>query len=383
MKKARKNLESKVEQLEGERKLAAQADLARLDIEEAQARNQAGIRRQEFKAREKAARELAENRRAEWEKTLRQRKSDVLKQVDLMQKGARLNDLSGAVIMYEAFSHPVLAGIAGAAKNPVLTYKALAGLEKAAKYTEAKANAFVDFLENGKSSDSSISKPSFVAMTAKQERSQYNRRVNKIREIADDANEMMSHTQRGIEEVESAAPRIAEHGRNIQTQAINMVAAAIPKPPLGLPPYRAASWEPTDAQVREWNRYYEAVSNPSAVIHRMAQGTATQKEIDMLNAVYGNMMDDLRVKIIERLKKSSNIPASRRAVLSKMFSIDMDGAPELGAIAQSVYNQSSPPQASSDSQKIPVSRVRDMNMSGRAAQETAEWRKAQQGAKLR
>ncbi len=255
MKKARENLESKVEQLEGERKLAAQADLARLEAEETLARNEARVRRQEFKAREKAAQQLAENQRAEWEKTLQQRKSDVLKQVDLMQKGARLNDLSGTVIMYEAFSHPVLAGIAGAAKNPVLTYKALASLEKAAKYTEAKANAFVDFLEHGKSSDLSISKPSFVAMTVKQERSEYNRRINKLREIADDASEMESHIQRGAEEVESAAPRIAEHGRSIQAQAINMVAAAIPKPPPGLPPYRAASWEPTDAQVREWNRY--------------------------------------------------------------------------------------------------------------------------------
>lgn len=377
-KKAHDALEAKVEQFEGERKLKAQADLELVKARNAQAKVDAKARLDAFKAREAAAEKAANEQRAAWEATLKQRQQDVAKQVQLLQKGAKLNDLSGAVIMYEALNHPVLAGIATAAKNPALTYKVLNKLEQAAKATDARAKAFVDYLETNQRSHLAALEPAFVPRSIKQEREEYEKRVKKVRGLMDDVNEMTSHLSRGVEQVESSAPNIADHARSVQTQAITAVAQAIPQPPPNLPPFQMANWQPTDSQIREWNRLYESVAQPTTVMHRMAQGTATQREIDMISAVYSNLMDDLRKRVTDRLKKSPDVSAARRAMLSKMFRMDMDGAPALGVTAQPVYGQQRQVDAQKQAQaQMPLTRAQALKLPERAEYALSARRNAQ------
>ncbi len=367
-------LESKVAELEGERKIRAQADLDRLKAENAVAKENAKARRDAFKAREAEAQKAAEEQHKAWEETLKQRERDVAEQVRRIKGGIKVNnDLGGAVIMYEAFNHPVLAGLATAAKNPAMTFKVLEKLEQAAKASETRARAFVDYLETNQRSHLAKLEPAFIPRSTKQERDEYEKRVKKVRGLMDDMNEMSSHIASGVEQVEGAAPNIADHARTVQTQAITTVAQAIPQPPPNLAPFQVANWQPTDSQIREWNRLYESVAQPKTVMYRMAQGTATQREIDMVNAVYGNMMDDLRKKMVDRLKKSSDMPASRRAILSKVLGMDVDGAPALGVSAQAVYGSQQPQQQA----QMPLTRAKMLQGAERAAYDGPARRNAQ------
>lgn len=156
------------------------------------------------------------------------------------------------------------------------------------------------------------------------------------------------------------------------------MAQAIPQPPPNLPPFQMAKWQPTDAQIREWNRLYESVAQPTTVMHRMAQGTATQREIDMINTVYGNLMEDVRKRVTDRLKKSPDMPAPRRAMLSKMFNMDMDGAPALGVTAQSVYGQQRQVDAQKQAQaQMPLTRAQALKLPERAEYALSARRNAQ------
>jgi hypothetical protein len=347
---ARKDLETRVEQMEGERKAKAQIELERLKANNEVAEAEAKARKDAFREREKAAEAEANARRAEFDKVVNQRKAEVVEQVKMLQKGARLNDLSGAVLAYEMFNHPVLAPMIVAAKNPVMTYKVLEKLERAAKATDAKAKAIVDYISTRDRKALAALEPAFMPKTPKQEREQYEERVKNLRKIVDDTNEFGQHIDRGVREVNEQAPNIADHARMVQTNALLSVAKAIPQPPPNLPPYQRATWQPTDAQMRKFNRTYDAVAKPTSVMRNMALGTATQAEIDMVNSVYGSLMDDLRTRVIEKLKKEPNIPATERAKLSKLMGLDIDGAPALGVTAQSVYSAQAPQQQTQQQQ---------------------------------
>jgi hypothetical protein len=380
---AHDELQTRVEQLEGERKLRAQVELDRLREENKVASQRAKQRRKEFDDKQKAAEEEAKARRAEFDRVMKERKAEVSEQVKLLQKGAKLNDLGGAVLAYEMFSHPVLAPIVAAAKNPAMTYKVLDKLERAARATEAKARAVVDYIGTNDRSILSSLEPAFMPKTAKQEREEYEERVKKLQKVVNDNNEMMLHLDRGVEETNQHAPKISDHARQVQTQAVLSLAGAIPQPPLNLPPYRRATWQPNDAQIRKFNRTYDAVANPTGVMRNMALGTATQDEINMVNNIYGSLMDDLKAKVIDKLKANSDMPAADRAKLSKLMGLDVDGAPALGASAQAVYSQQSP-QPSAGQQQMKIGQAKGLSLSGRESQETAAWRAAQpQGAAAR
>jgi hypothetical protein len=274
---------------------------------------------------------------------LKQRKAEVAEQVDLLRKNSKYSDVPGMILLYEAVTHPALIP-AAVAKNPILTYKVLDKLERAAKATDAKAKAIVDYISTRDRKVLAALEPAVMPKTPKQEREQYEERVKNLRKIVDDTNELSQHIDRGVQEVNDQAPNIADHARTVQTNALLSVAKAIPQPPPNLPPYQRATWQPTDAQMRKFNRTYDAVAKPTSVMRNMALGTATQAEIDMVNSVYGSLMDDLRTRVIDRLKKEPNIPATERAKLSKLMGLDIDGAPALGMTAQSVYGTQTPQQ---------------------------------------
>jgi hypothetical protein len=356
---ARKDLETRVEQMEGERKAKAQVELERLRANNKIAEQEAKARLDAFRAREKAAEAEANARRAEFDKVLKQRKAEVAEQVDLLRKNSKYSDVPGMILLYEAVTHPALIP-AAVAKNPILTYKVLDKLERAAKATDAKAKAIVDYISTRDRKVLAALEPAVMPKTPKQEREQYEERVKNLRKIVDDTNELSQHIDRGVQEVNDQAPNIADHARMVQTNALLSVAKAIPQPPPNLPPYQRATWQPTDAQMRKFNRTYDAVAKPTSVMRNMALGTATQAEIDMVNNVYGSLMDDLRTRVIDKLKKEPNIPARERAKLSKLMGLDIDGAPALGVTAQSVYGTQKP-QAATPQQQLKSYQAKALN----------------------
>ena len=281
--------------------------------------------------------------------------------------------MSGAVIAYEALSHPVLAAAATAAKNPVATYKVLDLLERSARATETKAKAFVDYLGNGDRKALRVLESGLVPRSMKQEREQYDERVKKINKLAANVDEMESHLNGTVAGLDAAAPNVAGHAKNVASTAVMALAQAVPKPPPGLAPFQQANWKPNDAQVREWNRTYDAIAKPTTVLHGMANGTATQKEIDMVNAVYGALMNNIRERVVQQLKDNPNVPAPRRLMLSKALGIDVDGSPALGITAQSVYGAQAPQQAP----QMKIGQAKGLGVAGREARETAAWREAQ------
>lgn len=267
------------------------------------------------------------------------------------------------------------------AKDPVRIYKSIAAIERAAKLTESKAKSFANAVVKTDRLALAALKPAKMSRTPQDERKEYAERSSKLLKLANDPDEMARHLERVTEATVDAAPKISGHVKDVTSAGIMSLVNSMPAPPPTLSPYQKSNWQPTDAQVREFNRKYDAVTDPTSVLYRMAQGSATKGEIDTVNQVYGNLMRDVRQNVIDSLGDQKNIPADRRMILSQMLGIDVDGAPALGLTAQSVYGSLAQPPPQKQ-QQMPVSRAKGLRVAERSAEyDTNARQNAQLGAR--
>jgi hypothetical protein len=265
--------------------------------------------------------------------------------------------------------------------SPVRMYKTLAAVEKASKFTEDKARAFVSAVAKMDRASLAALKPPQVSRTMKQEREQYEARAEKLKKITGTAEDMATHLDLLVSPTQDAAPKVSDHVKTVAATAITSLANAVPAPPPNLPPYQRSKWQPTDAQVRAFNRKYEAVADPSSVLYRIAQGDATNDEIKTVNVVYGNLMKDIQRNLIESLGDQKDLTTEQRTMMSKVLGVDVDGAPALGLTAQSVYGSLAQPPPQKQ-QQMPVSRASKLRVAERSAEyDTAARQNAQLGAR--
>lgn len=227
---------------------------------------------------------------------------------------------------------------------------------------------------------------------------QAKREEPKAEQIANNAHLLLSNPER-MEHVLSSlgddigyyAPKTSDAIKMTAARAISFIAEKAPKSiPMG-PGMPDLPANKTD--LLRFQRYLQAIDNPLLVIQHAKSGMVTPEEVEAVQAVYPRLFQEIRAELTSALvddsaDRPSLAPLSynRRMGLSMLLKSNMTGMmkPSVYMGAQSAYRTSrntKPPQAKV-AKPIPVSRIENMNVSGRAGQETAAWREAQEGARL-
>lgn len=385
--KEREQLVSEIEAQKAARK-ALRKDLERRvqDADEARAED---ARRQlaDWERNNEAMTEASKLRIKEWDAAEKARldeikaqqdafDAEVKRRKDLTKEEAKKLALSSSNVLIDAALK-----MTKVPTDPVRIYKSLAAIEKAAKWTEAKAKSLADAVVKTDRLALAALKPAKVSRTVAEERKEYEDRTKKLLSVVEDSGSMLRHLDKVTEATMDTAPKISGHVKDVAATGVMSLVNSIPAPPPTLSPYQKSNWQPTDAQVREFNRKYDAITDPTSVMYRMAQGSATKEEISIVNQVYGNLMRDVRQNVIDSLGEQKNIPAQQRALLSQMLGIDVDGAPALGLTAQSVYGSLAQPPPQKQ-QQMPVSRAKTLRVAERSAEyDTNARQNAQLGAR--
>lgn len=227
---------------------------------------------------------------------------------------------------------------------------------------------------------------------------QAKREEPKAEQIANNAHLLLSNPER-MEHVLSSlgddigyyAPKTSDAIKMTAARAISFIAEKAPKRiPMGpgMPDLPASK---TD--LLKFQRYLQAIDNPLLVIQHAKSGMVTPEEVEAVQAVYPRLFQEIRAELTSALvddsaDRPSLAPLSynRRMGLSMLLKSNMTGMmkPSMYMGAQSAYRSagSTPKVQPVKVKPIPVSRIENMNVSGRAAQETAAYREAQEGARL-
>jgi len=216
--------------------------------------------------------------------------------------------------------------------------------------------------------------------------------------IATNANMLMQNPERMDyllsalgDDIGYYAPRTADSIKMTAARAVQFIATKAPKSVRmgpGMPDLPASK---TD--LLKFQRYLQAIDNPLLVIQHAQSGMVTPEEVEAVQAVYPRLFQEMRAELTNALvtdsaEKASLAPLNykKRMGLSMLLKTDMTGMmkPTMYMSAQSAYRSARPaPKTEQVKMKpIPVSRIENMNVSGRAGQETAAWREAQEGARL-
>jgi hypothetical protein len=267
--------------------------------------------------------------------------------------------------------------------NPVKTMKTLAWLEKGGQITNKALQSAAELATGVGTGAVKLSMPIRASINMKEERRLYEERVARLDNMMGDPDSLTAHADDTINPIRYDAPKVAESAKDTKVRAIATVASAIPRPPPTLSPMERMKWQPTDTQVREFNRQYDAVGHPTGVFARSAEGTATLPEIKTVEQVYPALTEHYKQLLMENLRKNPNISAARRQMLRQFYGIDVDGSIRTGTRAQAVYGQQGQPPQAAGGKLMKVGQGKALKgVASREGAETQAWQEAQRGARV-
>jgi hypothetical protein len=335
--------------------------------------------------------------REEYKALVAQRGADLDERMALLGEGAKSGGLSDALKLAAsgaAFGYYVnpIAGLIGSAaagaitlaSNPQKTLKTLAQLERLINKTNARIDAGVASLVGVKTGAATTLPAATVSGSMREERTRFEGAVGTVTRLARDEDELSAHLYESTGALSHDAPGVSQNADAVTSRAVSYLSSKVPTAPVGLPPMAAANWKPSDTQVRTFNRVYRSVDAPLSILADANKGTLMRDQVEAVSVVYPELMNEIRTRILDGLEENPNISAPRRRVISMLLGIDIDGqsGPGLGVMAQSVYGGVPAPMpvpAQAPQQQLKAFQGKALKTDSRAARETTEWRKAQDG----
>ena len=338
--------------------------------------------------------ELIRRQNEQYEADVSMRRDQIKEQARLLKNGA---DASGFKVVANILGRgipgavsaiKVMSGYRSLLAEPAMTAKALASLEKAARAVEQHTNVVTSEL-TGAVSPATKSARSLIGtgMTGKgiavwadkkKLASDYDNSVKQLQKLTIDADARQDQLEDLLGDLEDSAPNINASAQATNNAAIDYLASKMPRPPAGLSPMRLAEWEPMDEDKRKFLRVKEAVARPMDTLSLATTGALLPEQVEALNTVYPALMQDVRSKLIAKIKETGKVPVKQRAMVSMLLGTSVDGAPALGVTAQSVYGQQRQVDAQKQAQsQMPMTRAQKLNLAERAEYEGSARRNAQ------
>ena len=196
-----------------------------------------------------------------------------------------------------------------------------------------------------------------------------------VLDVSNNPDRMLSIAERAGDDFDDHAPEVASDFRTTLLKTIQYLASKAPKEKVlspGMPPV-----PPSRAEVNTFNRYINAIKDPTSILDDAYNGTLTPEAVDAVRTIYPETYAAMQTSIMQQIGNMAKIPYKRRIQISALLGHDVTGtmSPSIVMTAQQAYAPAQPEQK----QQMPVSRAKAFNLSGRSQQETAAWREAQKG----
>jgi hypothetical protein len=105
-----------------------------------------------------------------------------------------------------------------------------------------------------------------------------------------------------------------------------------------MPPERGPlgpKWTPSQAEISKFNRYYQAVEDPTSILKQAAAGTLTPEAVEAVKAVYPELYDRMSQAALEKISSHRGpVPYRSKLMLSFMLGTDLDGTLNPASIAR-------------------------------------------------
>lgn len=166
-------------------------------------------------------------------------------------------------------------------------------------------------------------------------------RQERLNEFTDRSEELMAHAtnpeglldklESGSSHVYPHAPSITGNVHRTAATAVSFLSSKVPTPSVQRP--LSAKWEPSQAEISKFNRYYDAVEDPVSVIRQVASGTLSIESLDALKTVYPSLYNHMQSELLSALtSRKGRLSYRTRLGLSMFLGQDLDGSTDSRAV---------------------------------------------------
>lgn len=135
--------------------------------------------------------------------------------------------------------------------------------------------------------------------------------------------------------VRAVSPMLADTIESLAARKAGFLASKLPfRPDAEAFQLGPDTWRPSEFAIRQYARYVDSVERPDGIEDRMADGTLTTEDAEVLREVYPERYNELRQALIERLPTLAKpLPFERRLALSILFDMTVDASTSQEVIA--------------------------------------------------
>lgn len=134
----------------------------------------------------------------------------------------------------------------------------------------------------------------------------YQKRVDRIEELANNPEALSAHISNGIEGLSEHLPNISQSLATHMSTGIGYLNSKIPRPVNNQ--IMNQNWKPSEMQKIKFNRHFDAVDKPVGVLKQLKEGRLTKESLESLQAVhpqlYKEMQNQLKSQISPDVAKS-------------------------------------------------------------------------------
>lgn len=246
--------------------------------------------------------------------------------------GKNIDDaaLAERVVMPEAV--PALpVEVAAAPPTPKETVAVLASLERTGAKVGKKIDTLASTLVRAGVKAGNIAREEVLAGLASEfahdlprAKIDFTRQADQIRTLAGDPAAMMQSLDELTDDLHEHAPDTAQAIGLAHVRGVMFLASKLPQPPPARP--LGPKWEPSRAEIAQFQRYAVAVDEPLSILKQASAGTLTPEGVEAVKTVYPDLYESMQTKVIEALTRHPDVPYRSRQMLGMLLGMDLDGS---------------------------------------------------------
>lgn len=163
------------------------------------------------------------------------------------------------------------------------------------------------------------------------------------------AREAVADRLRGVTAV---SPALADTLETMAARRASFLASKLPyRPDAAAFQLGPDTWRPSEFEIRQFARYVDSVEQPDAIEDRLADGTLTPEDAEVMREVYPERYGELKNALIQRLPElKTPLPYERRLSLSIFFDLPVDASTSPEVIAALQANFAAEPESAGGTQ---------------------------------
>lgn len=161
----------------------------------------------------------------------------------------------------------------------------------------------------------------------------HKRHVEEVTQLAAHPERLADRASAATRDLGQHAPGTAAALTATGMRAVQFLASKAEKPPKAGP--LAQEWHPSQAEIAKFNRYQEAVQDPTALLKHVHRGDLTPEHVEAVRTVYPQLFQQMTQDLLEEAASSRTpVPYTARVMLGLATGTDLDGSLNPASIAR-------------------------------------------------